>query len=232
MSMIDDYVSLRGTRHIVNQDHGCIHHYDNNWLMVVSDGLGSKKKSQLGSYAVCEAAQKVFFQSDTEDIFFQPEQFMTLVHQEWLQQLEGENIDDCSATVLILALLKNRGIAIQLGDGFISILADGMSYILLDDKTEHYINETDCFEKDFDPSLLRYTVFDFDFFQCALLCSDGVEIGEMTKLDIEGFSRNFYDSFRELDRGTVKHKVRQWLKHWPGSDDKTTVYLISQGDSV
>lgn len=226
-------VSLRGSGHSMNQDSMAYHNYEDGWLLAVSDGLGSRKKSQIGSAALCNAAWICACQSSSEDIFRQPESYVRQVHQEWLSLLEQErveSIDDCCATVLILMIVPGKAIAIQLGDGFIALCADDAVSVLLDDKSEHFINETDCFQEEFALEPVRYEAVCFESFQGALLCSDGVEIGDMSRKEVAEFSREFVDSFSGMHPGKVNYSVGEWLRDWPGADDKTTVYLLRKGD--
>ena len=53
--MLKGGVSLKGNYHDINQDFFITKEYDDGYILVVSDGMGSKKMSQLGSKAICEA---------------------------------------------------------------------------------------------------------------------------------------------------------------------------------
>lgn len=219
-------VSICGSRHTQNQDAVAFHNYENGWLITVSDGLGSKKKSEKGSKKVCETVWSCACEFESEKIFQDPVGFLYEVHCRWLHELGEEDIEEFCATVLILLIVSGKALAMQLGDGFISVCADGRTLVLIDDKSDHYINETDCFQQTFSPELVRYHVITFNSFESALLCSDGVEIGEMTEKDIAEFTRCFAEGFSGMVPGKVEQDVRKWLSQWPGTDDKTAAYLL------
>lgn len=222
-------VSIRGSRHEVNQDAVGFHCEGDTWILTVSDGLGSKSRSQIGSKALCTAAWTQLCLSAPEEIFRDPVEFLRQVHGEWLCELRDEAVCECYATALILLATPGKALAMQLGDGFIAVLADGGAHVLLDDKSEHYINETDCLQEVFTPELVRYELIEYETFHGGLLCSDGVEIGDMSKETIAGFTENFCEGCSGLLPGKAEYQVRKWLSGWPGSDDKTAAYLLNKG---
>lgn len=222
-------VSVCGSRHALNQDSVGFHRDGDAWILTVSDGLGSKKRSQIGSGALCAAAWTQLCLSVPEEVFRDPVEFLRQVHLRWLRELEGEVINDCCATALILLATPGKALSMQLGDGFIAAVADGSAHILLDDKSEHFINETDCLQEVFTPEFVRWEVIEYETFQGALMCSDGVEIGDMTEETLGGFTKNFCSEFSGISPGKVEYQVHKWLSGWPGTDDKTAAYLLNKG---
>ena len=57
--MLKGGISFKGDYHDINQDCFLAREYKDGYILVVSDGMGSKKMSQYGSKAVCEAVYEV-----------------------------------------------------------------------------------------------------------------------------------------------------------------------------
>lgn len=112
-------VSVRGAGHIAdntpNQDAVLTRQWEHGWLAVVSDGMGSRKKSDIGSQCVCRAALHVLKKAsfDTPD-----RDLVLMIYQRWLNDLGLVTPNDAVATCLI-AWGQNSGQTrlFQLGDG-------------------------------------------------------------------------------------------------------------------
>lgn len=117
--------TVRGPGHITtglpNQDAVLIRRWQSSWLAVVSDGMGSRKHSDIGSRCACQAALNAvrvlpFDISDKEFIHF--------IYKQWLKLLDGTKPNDAVATCLIAwGVTSGQTRLIQLGDG--AIIFDG-----------------------------------------------------------------------------------------------------------
>ncbi len=111
--------SVRGDGHIAentpNQDAVLTRQWEHGWLAVISDGMGSRKRSDIGSQCVCRAAvhvlKKASFDTPNQDLIL-------MVYQRWLDILGSVKPSDAVATCLI-AWGQNSGKTrlFQLGDG-------------------------------------------------------------------------------------------------------------------
>ena len=110
------------------------------YIVVVSDGLGSKELSELGSAALCQSACDILseFREEIDDM--SPELFTRLVYEKWLYKLRDRRISDCYATMLILLVLSEKIIAVRLGDGFVAFWADDEVRVLFDQKEDYFAN--------------------------------------------------------------------------------------------
>ena len=52
--MINGGISIKGSYHDINQDYFICKPYNEGYVLVVSDGMGSKNMSQYGSKVICE----------------------------------------------------------------------------------------------------------------------------------------------------------------------------------
>lgn len=115
--------SVMGPGHIAsglpNQDYSLIRIWKQSWLAVVSDGMGSRPLSHIGSRLTCKAAlwttQHCNF--DTPD-----RELIQCLYQRWLYTLNEIEIapDDAVATCLIAwGKVSGECRLLQLGDGMI-----------------------------------------------------------------------------------------------------------------
>lgn len=111
--------SVRGAGHILNnipnQDAVLTRQWKDGWLAVVSDGMGSRAKSEIGSQCVCRSSLHVLKNAS----FAAPDRDIVLrIYQRWLRELGAVKPSDAVATCLI-AWGQNSGQTrlFQLGDG-------------------------------------------------------------------------------------------------------------------
>jgi serine/threonine protein phosphatase PrpC len=111
--------SVIGPGHIAsgqpNQDAILIRHWNNSWLAVVSDGMGSRSHSDLGSRCVCRAVlaavKSLSFDVSDKD-------FIRFIYRCWLSLLGDTSADDAVATCLIAwGASSGETRLFQLGDG-------------------------------------------------------------------------------------------------------------------
>lgn len=86
--------------------------------MVVSDGMGSKSLSHLGSKCICECVYDVVsnYAFDLDVISFKD--IIYACHEEWKKRLSDFDIKQCYATLLVAVIRKKTIKAARLGDGF------------------------------------------------------------------------------------------------------------------
>ena len=224
--MIFGGISIMGSYHNVNQDSFLCKPYKDGYIMVVSDGMGSKSLSHLGSKCICECVYDVVsnYAFDLDVISFKD--IIYACHEEWKKRLSDFDIKQCYATLLVAVIRKKTIKAARLGDGFLAIYADGKVTCLYDKKENYFANETDCLKENQDREKIEIFKIEYSKYQGAVSCTDGVEIGTMKEKDIIGFTQEFVDEYSNKEKEDVIEEIESWLEDWPGMDDKTLVFVM------
>lgn len=224
--MIFGGISIMGSYHNVNQDSFLCKPYKDGYIMVVSDGMGSKSLSHLGSKCICECVYDVVsnYAFDLDVISFKD--IIYACHEEWKKRLSDFDIKQCYVTLLVAVIRKKTIKAARLGDGFLAIYADGKVTCLYDKKENYFANETDCLKENLDREKIEIVKIEYSKYQGAVSCTDGVEIGTMQEKDIIGFTQEFVDEYSNKEKEDVIEEIESWLEDWPGMDDKTLVFVM------
>ena len=82
-----------------NQDSADFREADGDFVLAVSDGVGSCKYADRGSKAVIDSCISTFNTLKTCSLCFDSRQVAQNIWTEWQSILAGENLDDCCATV-------------------------------------------------------------------------------------------------------------------------------------
>lgn len=219
-------ISIMGTYHSINQDSYLSKLYKDGYIIVVSDGMGSKSLSHFGSKCICESVYDVVsnYTFDLDVISFKD--VVYACHEEWRKRLSDYDIKQCYATLLVAVIREKNIKAARLGDGFLAIYADGKVTCLYDKKENYFANETDCLKENLDREKIEMIEIEYSNFQGAVLCTDGVEIGKMQEEDIAGFTQEFVDEYSNKEKVEVLDEIESWLKDWPGTDDKTLAFVM------
>jgi len=211
-----------------NQDAWAYRHYNWGSVVSVSDGLGSKKHSDLGAqqacYAVLNAASEL-----AKFSFASHDQLVVLIHQIWLKSLGSYSPNDCAATCLFVVQFGDKVILGQLGDGLVAAMGnDGMYEHIAEDKSVGFSNLTACLYSDVmasDWKIIELSTKDFNRF---LLCTDGIS-DDLPPESYEPFCKDFIDGHRHLSPKKRNKSIKKMLSGWPVSghtDDKTIAVLI------
>lgn len=225
--MLLDGVSIKGSYHGINQDSYRIHKFDKGFIVALSDGLGSKKYSQIGSKAICDSAIEIAEESKEQLLEIKPEDYVLGVHKRWLSKLEAYDLSECYATMLVFLIYAGRVFAIRLGDGFIGVWSDNTVDVLFDRKEDYFANETDCLTENLMIDKLEIHEFEVSEFNGGVMCSDGVGIGTMQESELTGFTKEFIEGYCDMTQEEVSDDIQSWLSDWPGDDDKTLAYFVS-----
>jgi serine/threonine protein phosphatase PrpC len=139
--------SIKGKSHkqtgLPNQDAFAVSRIKGAFVMAVSDGLGSRDKSEIGSHAAVEsvimASRMVKADTDAHDI-------IRLVHAIWRTKLKGFTARDCACTCLFCILFDGgRIFAAALGDGMIAI-KNGENQYILELRDKDFANSTNALD--------------------------------------------------------------------------------------
>jgi len=219
--------SVRGPRHkresLPNQD--AWKSKSGSWgnVLVVSDGLGSKTLSHIGSKAACYAvieAARYFAAHCAAPI----ETIPPLIHSLWRINLGSYDVRECCATCLFAMQISDRVILGRLGDGLIAALGDQETPVFMtDEKEDSFSNITDCLSENFHLKLWELKEISASLYPHIMLCTDGVS-EDLTVEGREIFSREVFKNGSDLA------ELRRTLVKWPvpgHSDDKTIACLVN-----
>nr|WP_315060114.1 PP2C family serine/threonine-protein phosphatase [uncultured Lysinibacillus sp.] len=171
------WASVKGPGHklynLPNQDACGYYKFAVGELFVVSDGVGSKPHSEVGSKAVVKSvfdAAKKFSQFPQANAY----QLIKLIHDYWELYILPYKREDCAATCLFTLLLDNgRCVMGQIGDGGLYFKL-GSDHFVLRETDDDYANVTTPISSV--RSVKEWAVQDFTVDQdfAVLLCTDGV----------------------------------------------------------
>lgn len=221
--------SVRGPGHmrsgLPNQDafdayaQGCI------GGIVLSDGLGSCSKSDVGAKTICRVVMEEMRQACHNGVFDAFE-FVEIVKAEYLDSIDSAAYSEYSATCL-WAIIPGDGLLHygMLGDGLAAVLTkDGEVQTLSDDKTESFSNIVVSMSPAVTTNNWRFGSIPVDEFNAALLCSDGIS-DDLS--DVKGFVSGFIEEFSA--KRIPGPSIRKLLERWPVPhhvDDKTIVCMV------
>lgn len=219
--------SVRGPRHRrksqPNQDAWKARAYSWGNVLAVSDGLGSKPHSDIGSKAACNAvisAARHFAAHPLARI----EAIPPLIHSLWQIFLGPYYTRDCCATCLFAMQISDRIILGRLGDGLIAALGDQIaSVIMTDEKEESFSNITYCLSEKFRGELWEIRELQASLYPRIMICTDGVS-DDLYEDHRESFSEEVFRNGNNLA------ELRRQLVEWPRpkhSDDKTIACLVN-----
>ncbi len=226
--------SIIGPGHIAtakpNQDAWAAFHH--TWCdgIVLSDGLGSKPFSNLGSEAACVAVVRAFHVCRSnimsKKAFFLFEQIKKI----WLSLVSPLDPSDCAATCLFAFRMNDKMIRMgMLGDGLVSsIKKDGSVVFLSDDKNDGFSNVTAALSPNVVDKDWRWMSIPENDCMALLLCTDGIA-DDLE--DINGFVEGFVGEHRSLSSVSATRRTYWMLENWPSpkhSDDKTIVCLFPE----
>lgn len=217
-------ISFKGKNHDKNQDSYLFWKSKNKKLIVLSDGLGSRKYSEIGSKTICETIKQITQETNFEDNF-DIKEFLSEIHKTWIKKIlkKNINIQDCYATVLFCIFCKDKIISVRLGDGFIAFYDENNEYILYDKKEKNFVNETNSISERFSLNDWEIKILKIQEFKGALICTDGVEIANN---NYNNFSKEFLNAYSNKKIKYVKKDIKRWFSEWSDHDDKTLVYML------
>lgn len=229
--------SVRGPLHIKegipNQDAWLAKSFLWGNVIVAADGLGSKKHSDIGAQAICEAVIEI---AETErqlrlSTLESPSIILKKIHQRWLTKLSDYQVNDCCSTCLFVIQDGSKIQIGQLGDGMVAAMSDTEPFkVLIDDKDDGFSNTTNCLNNKFNPhhwtvKLLKNTQYDR-----FLICTDGIADDLIFEVQ-EAFCRDVITTHQTMDMYERNKALTLMLNQWPVKghmDDKTLVVLCEK----
>ncbi|WP_157673712.1 PP2C family serine/threonine-protein phosphatase [Endozoicomonas ascidiicola] len=218
--------SVRGPGHInrgqPNQDAVLIRRNRNSWLAVVSDGMGSRKHSDIGSKMACQAVLMMTRQCS----FDEPDK--TVIHctyKHWLNLLDNIRPDDAIATCLF-AWGKPSGKCrlFQLGDGAIYV-SSGEQQTLKPRDENSFGNETTGLglSKKYSDWVCAQSQISIN--QGLVLVTDGIS-DDLVEPQL--FASSVIKTMKNKGARYGKQWMKRELENWPTphhTDDKTIAVI-------
>jgi len=220
--------SVRGPAHAMsgecNQDALGLWGWRHGQLAVVSDGLGSRPLSHIGSRLACVAARRVLRGGMSWD---DPKALIGQVYRHWMQTLPV--VPSQAPCTLLLAACRPDGdtLVAQLGDGLLAYRAGGRFGILTPGRSG-FSNQTEALGisrswTDWQVTRLRLS----EPGDALVLMTDGVS-DDLVPERVEGFLRMLCRECGARSRRQSRTWLRRQLEAWPTpshADDKTIAMI-------
>lgn len=231
-------ISVIGPSHIKknipNQDSFLEEHGDNFDCIVVADGVGSSKYSNIGSAFICNAvvnAIKIILKQNKQFVI---EHFIEKIKKIFLDSITPINTNECATTCLFAIHIYSKVYIGMLGDGLCSVtLENNEIKILSDDKSDKFSNITTAISENTKFTDWKTLEISDNEFRSVLICTDGIsdDLSENIKKFTLDFSNNYCvkdktknDNVKDILESLLTWKVP---KH---SDDKTIACLYKIGE--
>lgn len=227
------WATVKGPGHILynlpNQDACSYFKLSGGELLVVSDGVGSKPHSDVGSKAVVKSvfdAAKKFSQFPQANAY----QLIKLIHDYWELYILPYNREDCAATCLFTLLLDSgRCVMGQIGDGGIYFKL-GSEHFVLCETDDDYANVTTPITSV--RSVKDWALQDFNVTEdfAVLLCTDGVSEDLPKPLRYE-YIDHLLTEIQPMKKQKKKNSsIRRKLINWgnPHNQDDKSIIVYSR----
>ncbi|WP_446787117.1 protein phosphatase 2C domain-containing protein [Macellibacteroides fermentans] len=203
-------VSDIGSNHRIlcmpNQDAIGFNYIGEDFVIVVSDGVGSCKEADIGSKYVVDAVKQLFSSIKSRTLQFDNYEIADAIISYWRISIGNNPIDDYCATVKAALKVGNTVKIISLGDGIAAISSNGISLIAPTEET-NFTNETKCMSSFVSPASFWIGDFHLDTYEpfAVLCCTDGVANGLVLGKEVE--------LLNEIERNTNSEVLKEELEN-------------------
>lgn len=215
-----------------NQDSFFITRYGFGVVMVVADGLGTKKYSKIGSREVCKAvgeATKIWIRKENTPI----EYLIKLIHNIWDFNIYPYTKSECGTTCLFSIVLDSGRVLLgQLGDGII-YYNKGEGLNVLTEREDEFLNITNSMssvKSIYDWKFEEFNLTDDDF--TLLMTTDGLSEDIIVEKR-EKFMYYVLNQIQRKDKQVKKNlSIKKILKSCESKyscDDKTLIIFNREG---
>lgn len=229
------YSSVRGSIHeknnTENQDSYIIKRYSFGTILVVADGLGSKKHAAWGAKSACKAvckAVQIWNDYSYRDIRL----LLPLIHSLWFMEIYPYTYRECACTCLFALIHKDGNVYVgQLGDGSIYVDIDG-NLSLVHEKEEDFSNLTACLGGS---SLDKWVVRSYRLKTYAriILMTDGISESLVPEKKIDFVNRIWKSiiGIQSLNKRNnyIFQLINEWEQNNAGDDRTLLSYEIIKG---
>lgn len=203
-------VSDIGTNHRIlcmpNQDAFGFKCIEEDFVIVVSDGVGSCKAAEIGSKYVVEAIIQLFLSIKSRALQLDNYELANAIITSWKISIGDKPIDDYCATVKAAIKFGSSVKIISLGDGIAAISSNGMSLVSPIEET-NFTNETKCMSSFVSPESFWMCDFQLDTYEsfAVFCCTDGVANGLVLGKEL--------DLLNEIERNTSSEVLKVELEN-------------------
>ena len=161
-----------------NQDAVAYFCVDEDFVLSVSDGVGSCKKAEFGSRLAVDSSIKLFQEIKRGSVPFETDIITNKLIELWRSSISNDNIDDYCATLKVVFKIVNQVKVISIGDGFVAISSDGLN-LISPTEGKHFTNETNCLSAQSSESDFWTADYYLDTYKpyVVFCCTDGIANG-------------------------------------------------------
>ena len=209
-------ISIKGRDKILNQDYFLLRNYKNTLVLVVCDGLGSKRFSNIGSKMLAESIALLLKKTRLSECNLY--EFESKLIKLWQEKIlcYTQYINECSSTLLMAVIYDRLSFFGRVGDGGIIIFG----------KKEYYMEEEDKdfanFTSSFGREKIKWLVLETKDIESIAIFSDGIT----EFLDQNKVMRFFSDFIESYKYSNKKNEIKSWLQSFNARgfrDDKTLI---------
>ena len=193
---------------------------DSDFLLAISDGVGSCPKAEKGAQAVMTAAERVFQSVLNQSLMFSADAVIIAFISEWRAVIDDVRLDDYGATVKMAIRIGASLRLFSLGDGVIAVTSSGINMISPEENSS-FANMTRCLGNGISPSDFWMGEITLDTYVpfVVFACTDGVSNWIVNGKEME--------LVQEIESRTPSDELECQLKEFLAdiaeysSDDKT-----------
>ncbi len=205
---------------IPNQDAVLFHYCEDNFILAVSDGVGSCVHAELGARYAVEAAKKCFQEILDGALNNNSISLAEHIIEFWKAEIGENHPDEYCATLKAAFKINRRLLMFSIGDGILAMTSKGFKVISKPD-SDLFANQTKCFNSQITVSdfWIREYILDYEIPFTVFACTDGIanSIQEGRELEL----------VQEIDTGISAENLKAELEALVAdiseysSDDKT-----------
>lgn len=196
------------------------------YIAVVSDGLGSCRKSKIGSWLLVTSA--LYLASSHEIGHISVDDFAQKLTEIWEKRINriGYPLYECCATALFAIYLKKKNAVWlgRLGDGAVTLLTKEIAITLSDTKEDGFINIVSGCLGSNNVSWNLYELKEANP-KAAFLWTDGIS-DSIDKNEIQEIAIGLYEEYYQKNLQEIQLDCAKWVPELPGHDDKTIAYWL------
>lgn len=199
-------------------------------LVVVSDGMGSRREARRGAQMACRAvlaAVRAWHKAGARDL----NELLVRIEPVWCSLIAPSSAHDCAATCLFaLAHVHGQVLVAAIGDGLALLRTSrGLEWVV-GPRAGGFANETAALGHSTSWMSRSFPRTEGDV---VVLATDGVA-DDLLPERIDGFVQWLMDDFASMAPGQRWRALQRELKEWPTphhTDDKTLV-VLNQREAV
>ena len=235
-------LSEKGVDKKINQDAFCVGINEKYELayIIVADGLGSCKYSDVGAGQIVEIIQKWFTEQLPQYTYISENVANIMIKkmvEEWNDSHDLKTICDYDTTIHFAVFYKGSLLIGGIGDGMMLMESDNT-------ECKDYVDEEDLFSNITNSicSLNAYelietdimTVDNYEKYAVVIISTDGIADDLIPDKKIT-LPKYFRETIERNGISSLQEELRDWISDWETenhSDDKTLCYLVVEREGV